>query len=206
MTFSFSDEQLQQLGERGLVVVDGVAGLVAARAARAAAQQLVDDHALRPAGVSRGQVQAGSIRGDLTTFLDDDALPSGFVDVVAALTGVQAALREQAWLHVPRRELQLACYLGDNVGYARHRDAFRDALDGRVVGGQRRVTIVYWLNEGWRLEHGGCLRCFDAEAETFVDIEPVIDRAAIFMSERLEHAVLPSHAARFALTLWLSPA
>ena len=206
MSFVFSDEQLEQLGERAFVVVDGVAGDVAARAAHAAAHALVDDNALRPAGVSRAGAAAPAVRGDLTIFLDDDALPAGFVGVVEALTDVQRALRQQAWLTLGRRELQLACYPGGGAGYDRHRDAFRGAVG---VTGQRRVTVVLWLNPDWEPAHGGVLRCFDDDSDgvpRFVDVQPRLDRAIVFMSEQIEHAVLPSFAARYALTLWLSPA
>jgi len=203
VSFAFTDAQLDELGSRGFVVIDGVAGEVAAKAARAAAVALVDDNALRPAGVSRAGATAPAVRGDLTTFLDEDDLPAGFVGVVDALRDIQRALREQAWLTVPRRELQLACYPGGGPGYDRHKDAFRGAAG---VTGQRRVTVVLWLNPDWAPAHGGCLRCYADDGGDDVDVPPRLDRAIVFMSERVEHAVLPSTAARFALTLWLSPA
>ncbi len=207
MSFVFTDQQLRQLGERGFVVVDHLVDAAAATAARDAAVDLVNARALRPAGVSRAHENAPAVRGDLTTFLDEAALADGFVDVVAALHRVQMALREQAWLTLHRREFQLGCFPGGGAGYTRHRDAFRGAVG---VMGHRRVTVVLWLNPQWEPEHGGCLRCYHHDSDdddgAFVDVEPLLGRAIVFMSEQIEHAVLPSFASRFALTLWLSHA
>ena len=211
MNFAFSDEQLAALGERGLLVIDHVGGDHAARAAAEAAISV--DGSLTTAGISRQHEHAAQVRGDRTVFLDESELNIGFVDVIEALKAIQAALREQAWLTVPRREFQLACYDGVNVGYARHLDAFRGASG---VTGHRRVTIVYYLNLDWQPVHGGALRCFDDDndddsnaaaegAGHFVDVEPILDRAVIFLSERVHHAVLPSTHRRCALTLWMSP-
>ena len=203
MTATLTDAQLAAFDEHGYFVVDNFCSLDDARAARAAAQRLLDAHVLKPAGVSRAGSLQPRIRGDLTTFLDEHDLDPGFVGVVSALSTFQATLREQAWLTLPRRELQLGCYPGDGTGYARHLDAFR----GASLTGHRRVTVVLWLNEGWQPAHGGCLRVTADSGETnaVVDVEPLLARAIVFWSERIPHEVLPCAAPRFALTMWLSP-
>jgi SM-20-related protein len=199
VTVVLTDAWLTAFDENGFFVVDNFCSLNDARAARAAAQRMVDAQQLSPAGVSRAGSVQPRIRGDLTTFLDETELDAGFVGVVAALTDFQAALREQAWLTLPRRELQLGCYPGDGTGYARHLDAFR----GASLIGHRRVTVVLWLNDGWQPEHGGCLQVTTDTG--MVDVEPVLGRAIVFWSERVPHEVLPCFAPRFALTMWLSP-
>ncbi len=196
---TLTDAQLRALDDNGYFVVDDFCSNDDAIAARAAAQRMVDAHRLSPAGVSRAGSVEPRIRGDLTTFLDENDLDTGFVGVVSALTAFQSTLREQAWLTLPRRELQLGCYPGDGTGYARHLDAFR----GASLTGHRRVTVVLWLNEGWQPAHGGCLRV--ATDHGVVDVEPLLARAIVFLSERVPHEVLPCFAPRFALTMWLSP-
>lgn len=199
MTATLTDAQLAAFDDHGYFVVDNFCSLDDARAARAAAERMVKAHALTPAGVSRAGSVQPRIRGDLTTFLNEETLDEGFVGVVSALTTFQAALREHAWLTLPRRELQLGCYPGDGTGYARHLDAFR----GASLTGHRRVTVVLWLNEHWQPAHGGCLRV--TAGDTVVDVEPLLARAIVFWSERVPHEVLPCFAPRFALTMWLSP-
>jgi Rps23 Pro-64 3,4-dihydroxylase Tpa1-like proline 4-hydroxylase len=199
VTVVLTDAQLTAFDEEGFFVIDDFCSVNDARAARSAAQRMVDAQRLTAAGVSRAGSLQPRIRGDLTAFLDENELDAGFVGLVAALTDFQAALREQAWLTLPRRELQLGCYPGDGTGYARHVDAFR----GASLTGHRRVTVVVWLNDGWHPEHGGCLQV--ATNADVVDVEPVLGRAIVFWSERVPHEVLPCFAPRFALTMWLSP-
>lgn len=43
----------------------------------------------------------------------------------------------------------------------------------------------------------------EEEKENYVDIEPLGDRLLIFQSRTIEHEVLPAHALRFSLTMWL---
>ena len=55
--------------------------------------------------------------------------------------------------------------------------------------------------------HGGELRIFEPFAPKHrpaaVDVAPIIDRLIIFYADyRVPHEVLPSHAERYAITLW----
>jgi Rps23 Pro-64 3,4-dihydroxylase Tpa1-like proline 4-hydroxylase len=88
-----------------------------------------------------------------------------------------------------------------------------DAPGDNEAGGQRRLTLLYYINPDWSPADGGCLRLYpktqvpmasqEEEEEVFVDVEPVGDRLLIFQSRTIEHEVLPSQALRFSLTLWL---
>ncbi|MGH7266931.1 MAG: 2OG-Fe(II) oxygenase, partial [Candidatus Rokuibacteriota bacterium] len=104
-------------------------------------------------------------------------------------------LRHEARLAVGRAELQVARYPGGGTRYTRHRDAFRDA-----AGPRRRVTAIVYLNPGWTPADGGCLRLHLADGPR--DVAPRLDRLVVFLSERVEHEVLPAHAPRWAVTAW----
>lgn len=68
--------------------------------------------------------------------------------------------------------------------------------------GVRKVTLLYYLNPEWDdAIHGGALRLY-LDSSTY-DIYPHGDRMLIFLSERLEHEVLPAFNTRFSLTLWM---
>jgi SM-20-related protein len=56
-----------------------------------------------------------------------------------------------------------------------------------------------------RLHPGGA---DDADASTdvaSVDVAPLLDRLLVFLSERVEHEVLPMRAPRWAVTAWFRP-
>jgi SM-20-related protein len=38
-----------------------------------------------------------------------------------------------------------------------------------------------------------------------VDVEPILDRLLVFLSERVEHEVLPTRVPRRAVTAWFRP-
>jgi SM-20-related protein len=89
--------------------------------------------------------------------------------------------------------VQLARYPGGGARYERHRDAFSG-------GPSRRLTAIYYLNDGWSPADGGALRIHADDGA--VDLAPTIDRLVVFLSERLEHEVLPAFAPRLAITAW----
>src|SRR5262249_17455392 len=132
---------------------------------------------LRPASVGRER-QAG-VRGDELAWLDDDG----------RFEGLRLDLNE-AWLGLARLELQVARYqIG--AAYPRHLDAFRGGLS-------RRVTAIWYLNPDW--SGGGELRLHLDEGPR--DIAPINDRLVVFLSEKLEHEVLPAASERWAVTAW----
>ena len=64
----------------------------------------------------------------------------------------------------------------------------------------RRVTAIYYANPGWRPEDGGALRLHIGEG--CIDVASVLYRLLVFLSERLEHEVLPARVPRRAVTAW----
>jgi SM-20-related protein len=166
-------EELSALGAEGVFVRDGFGGDEAAQAMLAHVKTLP----LRPAAV--GRERQGGVRGDELAWLDDD--------------GRFEALRRDlndAWLGLDRFELQVARY---QVGaaYPRHWDAFRG-------GPSRRVTAIWYLNPEW--SGGGELRLHLDRG--IRDIQPINDRLVVFLSEKLEHEVLPAASERWAVTAW----
>jgi SM-20-related protein len=158
-------------------------------------------------------------RGDLHMWLDVASLDDTSHDWWAERPQLRAACRQlrrvqeelrQAWgFGSGRLQAQLACYPGGGTRYVRHLDA---PPGDNEAGGQRRLTLLYYVNPDWSPADGGCLRMYPKtqvrasqkeEEEFFVDVEPVGDRLLIFQSRTIEHEVLPSHAMRFSLTMWL---
>jgi len=190
-----NDSELAALGERGFFVRDGVLGEDAARALHAELAALAVSGALRPAGVSRGAGyrRDAETRGDAIAWLEPAGPPDALEPLRGYLRGLRESLNHDAYLGLDRFEVQLAYYPGDGARYRRH----RDAAPGR---GSRRVTAIYYLNPDWRPEAGGLLRLHVPDGP--VDVEPTLGRLVVFLSERVEHEVLPVAAPRLAVTAW----
>jgi SM-20-related protein len=167
-------EEVSALGERGVFVRDGFAGGEAALAMLERVRALP----LRPAAV--GHERHAGVRGDQIGWLDDDG----------RFEGLRQQLNQGAWLGLERLELQAARYHA-GAAYPRHRDAFHG-------GPSRRVSAIWYLNPAW--SGGGELR-LHLDGKT-LDVEPVLDRLVVFLSEKIEHEVLPAAAERWAVTAW----
>ncbi|GMU62626.1 MAG: hypothetical protein AMXMBFR34_43890 [Myxococcaceae bacterium] len=190
---TLSAAELEALGQRGYFLRDSFLGADLARATGAQAIELTQAGALQPAGIRRGAAHRlqQDIRGDRITWLSEGDARGPLAEVWARFDGLMRAVNEAAWLGLRWFDLQLAHY-APGTHYDRHRDAFPG-------DDNRRLTAIVYLNPEWKPEHGGQLRLFTPEP---VEVQPLADRLVVFLSERLEHEVLESHADRFAATAW----
>lgn len=190
--FELSATEVEALGRGDVVVRDRVLGGETALAVTAEVESLTDE--LRPASMGRsGQFFDATVRGDEIRWLDPAELGDATTALWRLLEEVRDAANAAAYLGLRRFDLQLARYLTPGARYARHADAFQ-------VRTRRRLTAIYYANPAWRAAHGGVLRTFGASGPT--DIEPVLDRLVLFLSEKVEHEVLPTWVPRTALTAW----
>jgi SM-20-related protein len=212
-TLVLTDVEVQELGARGWFLRDGHLGPQAATGVRNALESLAAEGRLRGAGLGRGAARRGGegIRSDAIAWLTPDGLPPELTGLWASFLALRDALNREAYLGLdPMMEVQAARYPAGAAGYRRHRDAFT-ALPGTRPN--RRVTVIYYANRGWQPEDGGVLRLHpggadDADASTdvaSVDVAPLLDRLLVFLSERVEHEVLPMRAPRWAVTAWFRP-
>ena len=79
--------------------------------------------------------------------------------------------------------------------YRRHIDQFQGTHT-------RAVTLILYLNDGWRPEHGGALRLY-VDEHKWRDILPVGGTLVAFLSERFFHEVLSATRERLSVTGWL---
>ena len=169
-----------ELGTRGWLVTDAVVPRAVARSALDFART----QSFSPAAIRKSREQNPTIRSDETTWLDASPLHDIF-------ESLRRELNATAYLGLTRFDVQLARY-DAGARYVRHRDAFPGTDN-------RRVTAIVYLNESWGPEAGGQLRL---HVEPPVDVEPLLGRLVLFLSDRVEHEVLPTHAERFAMTAW----
>lgn len=134
-----------------------------------------------------------SIRSDEIFWLDRnrDLELSGFF---ALVDEVIAHLNRLCFLSISGSEFHLAHYPPGSF-YKRHLDQF-DFRSNRLI------SVVFYLNEFWKPEHGGELRLHESDG-TYQDVAPLPDRMILFKSEAVPHEVMLSNASRYSITGWL---
>lgn len=192
---ALSDAEVQALGGAGFFVRESVVSIALALQARVEAEAFRLSGRLQPAGVSREGRIDPDVRGDLKTWITEEARSPGFVALRDSLVALGQAVSEAAYLGLVRHDVQLAYYEG-GAKYVRHRDAFAGSNESR------RLTAITYLNPGWQLAHGGALRVYPVEGAAPVDVAPRLGTTVVFLAERVEHEVLPSFAPRYAVTAW----
>ena len=162
-------------------------------AAGAEARGHADAARLHPAATGRADDRRfAGLRGDSTLWLDDPACGPAARDLLAALDALRGELNRRLLLGLDSVEAHFAHY-PPGAGYARHRDRFRSD-DARVL------SMVVYLNPDWPEEAGGALRLHLPEGPH--DVPPRLGTVAIFLSETIEHEVLPARQPRFSVAAW----
>jgi SM-20-related protein len=151
-------------------------------------------------GADRLLQRRAALRGDRTCWiapLPHTPLFPAETALLADLERLRLELNRRDFLGLFDLELHHAWY-PPGAGYARHVDQLR----GRE---QRVVSLVLYLNDGWRPEDGGELRIFDATAADGTaarDIAPIAGRLVCFLTAGREHAVLSSRRDRASISGW----
>lgn len=165
--------------------------LVDALAAEARAHR--EAQRLQPAATGRADGrQRGGLRGDSTLWLDDAACGAASARLLAAFEALRVDMDRRLLLGLREVEAHFAHY-PPGAGYSRHRDRFRSD-DARVL------SLVVYLNADWPDDAGGALRLHLPEGPH--DIAPRLGTVAIFLSDSVEHEVLPANRARFSVAAW----
>lgn len=95
-----------------------------------------------------------------------------------------------------RAEAQCTLYPGGGSRYVKHTDDVRQR--------SRRLTCILYVNPpGWRDADGGSLRVHLSGSTGHRDVTPLCNRLVLFWSDaRVPHEVLPTHAMRYAVSVW----
>jgi SM-20-related protein len=131
------------------------------------------------------------IRGDEICWLAGGASASQG-RYAAAMEELRLAINRDLQLGLFDHEAHFARYAA-GTHYARHLDRPSGSL-------QRILSVVLYLNPGWRSEEGGALRLHTHDG--CVDLLPEAGRLAIFLSDRFEHEVLPATRERWSVAGW----
>jgi SM-20-related protein len=161
---------------------------------RGRALELDRTKAFVAAGVGHGaaRVHRADLRGDRIAWIDTPSDDASERSLAVALDAVRRDVNRALALGALDLEMHYAIY-PPGAGYARHRDRFRDD-DARVL------SCVVYLNDAWGEGDGGALRLhLDGGAR---DVAPIGGTLVAFLSDRVEHEVLPAKRERLAVAGW----
>lgn len=138
------------------------------------------------------QVNEG-IRGDYIQWLDKKTVSPQTGLYLQRVEQLIQYFNQALFLSLKDYEIHMTVYPA-GAFYKRHLDQFKK-------NDHRRLSIICYLNEDWKEEHGGQLRIYLPEGSR--DILPMAGRLVCFRSDKLEHEVLPATRERLSLTGWI---
>jgi SM-20-related protein len=148
---------------------------------------------LRPAATGRGSSRRDAgLRGDSTAWIDPLACGAATAAWWSAMDALRVALNRRLLLGMETFEAHFACY-PPGAGYARHRDRFADD-DARVL------SLACYLNTDWPVDAGGALRLHLPDGAR--DVAPRAGTVVLFLSDEIEHEVLPATQSRWSIAGW----
>jgi SM-20-related protein len=133
------------------------------------------------------------IRGDKTLWIPDESADPVLSGIINFVKDIRLVLNRELFAGLETFEGHLAVYPPGGF-YKKHIDTFR-------VDDARRVTLIFYLNQGWLPDDGGQLRLYTGK-ESSEDIEPIAGTVLLFMSRDFAHEVLAANKERRSFTGW----
>ncbi len=189
------DEAADALAGRGWFCRDGAISPALIDALSTDLEQLIEDDRLKRAGIGRErdfQVDR-DIRRDWIFWLNRQRpVQADFLELAEQ---IRLGLNRRLFLALFEFEAHLALY-PPGAFYRRHFDSFRGAAN-------RMVSLVVYLNRDWGDADGGELVLYRPESgEEMARVVPRAGTLLLFMSEEIEHEVLPTRRDRASIAGW----
>lgn len=192
---SVFDALADELAERSYAVADQFLSQTEVRAILQSEDFTGGIQHFKRAGIGQQQhhrVNEG-IRGDYIQWLDKKTASPETCLYLQRVEQLIQYLNQTLFLSLKDYEIHMTVYPAGSF-YKRHLDQFKK-------NDHRKLSIICYLNEDWKEEHGGQLRIYLPEGSR--DILPTAGRLVCFRSDKLEHEVLPATRERLSLTGWI---
>ena len=134
-----------------------------------------------------------AIRGDYIKWLDKKSSPAPVKLYLDRLNKLIEYLNQSLFLSMKDYEVHMTVYPAGSY-YKRHLDQFKK-------DDHRKLSVICYLNNDWKEEHGGQLRMYLPDGSR--EVLPVAGRLVCFRSDQIEHEVLPATRDRLSLTGWI---
>lgn len=153
-----------------------------------------DVETLQKAGIGKESRQVNeAIRGDHIQWIEPATAPLELKIALEKIESLRTYLNRALFLGLKDFEVHIARYPAGS-GYKRHLDQFKK-------DDHRKISVVCYLNEKWKVEDGGQLNMYFPDHT--MEILPEGGKMVCFRSDLIEHEVLPSKRERASLTGWM---
>jgi len=149
----------------------------------------------KKAGIGKKQeVQINeAIRGDYIHWLDRATASDAVKIYLDRLNDLTQFLNQALFLSLKEVEAHLTVYPAGTF-YKRHLDQFKK-------DDHRKLSVICYLNQGWKEDQGGQLRMHLPSGP--FDVFPTAGRMVCFRSDQIEHEVLAATRERLSITGWM---
>lgn len=197
MAFYSEDQWLSwidQLSEDDHVVIDNFIEEGVYQTARSFLMEKLEDDTFAKAKIGPGSEEqvVSEIRGDYIYWLDRNR-DTTLLPFFGLIDETIQVLNRYCYLSLSGFEFHLAHYPAGSF-YKRHLDQFKSRSN-------RMISMIIYLNEGWKPGNGGELKIFQDKGDLIV--EPLARRCVLFKSDTVPHEVLKTQVSRYSLTGWL---
>lgn len=195
-----TEKIIDDISTQGYAVVDDLLPPEVVKGIRLELQKLEAQIGFKK-GVVGSSIEANKredFRGDYVHLITPASSSKDTAQYLSFLTSLQQELNRYCHLDLQSAEVLYAHY-PKGTYYKRHLDRFNEQSG-------RKISILLYLNEEWSAEDGGELILFlknEREEEVAKRIRPLAGRFVCFMSDAIEHEVLPSTRDRYSITGWL---
>lgn len=138
-------------------------------------------------------VREATIRSDKIHWLNTD-MGKPVSDFLTQMEALRLEVNRHFYLGLFEFEAHFAKYDPGDF-YQKHLDSFQNNRN-------RRLTIVFYLNENWAESDGGELVVYDLDSNELAKVAPRAGRLLVFFSEPFPHEVLPTNSERFSIAGW----
>lgn len=187
---------IHDLCNHGFHVNDGLLALEQCQQLRTLAEALYEQGHFRSAKIGRHieEQQNELIRADKILWLENNETQPQLQFFLTQIQQLTQHLNQELFLGLNEFETHFANYQPGTY-YKKHIDQF-------ALQKTRKISFVYYLNQGWREEYGGALRLYNQEEQLIQEVLPQENRFICFNSE-LPHEVLLTHQPRYSITGWM---
>jgi SM-20-related protein len=144
-------------------------------------------------GKQQGAQINEAIRGDYIHWLDRSTASAPVNVYLNRLVDLIQFLNQALFLSLKDVEAHLTVYPAGSF-YKRHLDQFKK-------DDHRKLSVICYLNENWKEDHGGQLRMYLPPGP--IEILPTSGKLVCFRSDQIEHEVLAATRERLSITGWI---
>ncbi|WP_244946907.1 2OG-Fe(II) oxygenase [Legionella israelensis] len=139
-------------------------------------------------------IENSNIRSDKIAWLDHSSNNKAIESYFSRTNQIASILNKSFFLGLNDFEAHFSVYLPGTF-YRKHVDQFKSTQD-------RRISCVYYLNEGWQENDGGQLKLYDYAHQPLIHLLPLGNRFVCFKSD-LAHEVCETHQTRYSIAGWM---